>query len=229
MKGRRSRYRPVESVLCDSSSPREIAAAFRSQLGLGEIYIADLDAIRTKSREDHRYIIKSLVSRDNFDIILDAGVTDAAGVSFWLELGVAKVVIGSETLESLESLEEITRASDMNRILFSLDCRNGKTLSKCTELKAMSPVTALDRIQSSGFREIILLDLARVGSGNGIDETLVAEACTEYPAVHFLAGGGVTGIEELKKLKSIGVDGALVATVLHQGIVRAEHLPELNS
>ena len=52
IKGEREQYKPVKSVLCDTSEPVDVARAFRDQLGLSEIYIADLDAIM--GRGSHR-------------------------------------------------------------------------------------------------------------------------------------------------------------------------------
>ena len=48
--GRRNQYRPIESKLCESTSPIDIAQAFRSRFGLTELYLADLDAIQGKSQ-----------------------------------------------------------------------------------------------------------------------------------------------------------------------------------
>ena len=229
MKGKREHYKPVTSVLCNSSDPLEIAVAFRNRLGLKELYIADLDAIRNPTGSNHHPIIEKLSCREKFEIILDAGVSDIQGVSRWLDLGVRKVVIGSETLDTLEDLNEITAAIDPDRLVFSLDCRNGKILSQCPELAGLNPVKALDLVQASSWREIILLDLARVGSAYGVNRSLAATVRTLFPDRTLLVGGGVKGPEEISELGSLGIEGVLVATALHQGILGPEHLSGLIS
>ena len=61
VRGERQRYQPVKSVLCPTAQPLDVALAFRDQLGLSELYIADLDAIQGSG--DHRSLIAALVSR----------------------------------------------------------------------------------------------------------------------------------------------------------------------
>jgi len=228
VKGDRDHYRPIQSVLCDSSNPLKIAEAFRNRLGLNEIYIADLDAIRNPAESNHRPIIENLACRLEFDVILDAGVSDIEGLTLWLESGVQKVIIGSETLTSFEALQEISEAADTNRIIFSLDCRNGNILSSCTELQQLTPIEALDRIQSIGLRQIILLDLDRVGSGSGINISFASGIRAAFPEATLLLGGGITSAEEIQQLQSLGIEGVLVATALHRGIIDSKQLSEIH-
>jgi phosphoribosylformimino-5-aminoimidazole carboxamide ribotide isomerase len=228
VKGDRLNYKPVKSVLCDTSDPLEIARAFRDRLGLDEIYIADLDAIRDSSRSNHRNLIENLFSRENIDIILDAGISDIQKIPEWLDAGIHKIVIGSETLNTLDTIKEIPAVVDPNRIIFSLDCRDGRVLSKCPDLSKLSPLKILKILQSSGWQEIILLDLARVGSCYGINRSLTVDIRVNFPYLTLLVGGGIASLEEIKELNSLGVSGILVATVLHQGIIGPRHIPELN-
>jgi phosphoribosylformimino-5-aminoimidazole carboxamide ribotide isomerase len=227
VKGERQKYRPVASVLCKSSDPLEIAAAFRSRLGLREIYIADLNAIRDPAGPDHRPVIEALASNVEFRILLDAGVSDADDAARWLESGVHKVVVGSETLLAWEGLERIMAAAGSDRIVFSLDCRDGKILSRSSELATLSPMQALERAHGAGVREMILLDLNRVGSGSGINLPLAAEARAAFPGSTLLAGGGIAGLQEIRELKSLGVEGVLVATALHRGVIGLQQLTGL--
>ena len=225
VKVERKNYKPVVSVLCNSSDPLEIAVEFRDKLGLNEIYIADLDAIQNSDRTKHRNLIEHLSSREGFRILLDAGISDAGEARNLLDTGIYRVIIGAETLKSLDALDEIPSGLDPDRLIFSLDCRNGEILSKCSDLARLSPMRALERLYSSGWRKIILLDLARVGSGRGIDCSLIIEAQARFPKLTLLAGGGIAGPEELSRLQSLGVAGVLVATALHNGTIGPQHHP----
>lgn len=225
--GERKDYKPVQSLLCRSSDPLEIAGAFRDTLGLDEIYVADLDAIRDRHSKRHGDTIGKLVAREKIRVLLDAGISGPESVGRWLDLGIHKAVVGSETLDDWSALRDIPAAFDGSRLVFSLDCRNGKILSKCPELAAMPPAEAFKHLESSGWREIILLDLARVGSGMGIDRSWIVQAQASLPGLTLLAGGGITGPEELKELHSLGISGVLVATALHNGAIGPQHIRAL--
>ncbi|HWQ82955.1 MAG TPA: HisA/HisF-related TIM barrel protein, partial [Anaerolineales bacterium] len=168
-RGERQNYQPVESVLCDSAEPRHVARAFRERLGLNEHYIADLDAIQSTARNGgeiavaHQGIISALAKDENFCILLDAGAGETSHAQALLELGVSQVVIGAETLPRWEVLQELPTRLPPERLAFSLDMRGGKILSRCPEMAALEPLEALEQIQGAGWREVILLDLERVG------------------------------------------------------------------
>jgi phosphoribosylformimino-5-aminoimidazole carboxamide ribotide isomerase len=224
IKGIREHYRPVQSVLCDTSDPLVLASAFRDQLKLNEIYIADLNAIQGFSRMRHQSLIGNLCRIEGMRIILDAGTSDVEKAQAWLDQGVQKVVIASETLGVLDDLQGISARIDPHRLVFSMDLKNGQILSRCHSLAALTLMEALCLLQLTGWQEVILLDLNRVGSREGVDTALVAEAHTRFPDLHLLLGGGIANPQELVELESIGVAGILVATALHNGSINAQHI-----
>lgn len=230
--GEREKYQPVQSVLCESAEPIQVARAFRAQLGLDTLYIADLDAIQDdhhhKKPAGHQDLIQTLARVEKFHILLDAGAGDAASAQGLLELGVSRVIIGAETLPHWEALQVLPGCLPAERLVFSLDMQAGKILSRCPELAALTPLAALEELQARGWREVILLDLKRVGSGSGVDQGLVTQARAKFPKMSLLIGGGltggVTGMAELLALKELGVAGVLMATALHRGTLDAEQV-----
>jgi phosphoribosylformimino-5-aminoimidazole carboxamide ribotide isomerase len=99
----------------------------------------------------------------------------------------------------------------------------GRVLSPDAELAALEPPDALARLAEAGAREVVVLDLARVGSGEGPDVALIARLRDRCEGVALLAGGGVRDAADLRALRDAGAAGALVATALHRGAIgRAE-------
>ena len=72
-----------------------------------------------------------------------------------------------------------------------------------------------------------MLDLARVGSGEGPDVALLGELHARFPDLELLAGGGVRDAADLRALAAAGASGALVATALHGGAIEAGELRAL--
>lgn len=223
VKGVREKYQPVKSMLCDSSEPIHVARAFREQLGADELYVADLDAIQTGEQASHRELIETLL-RERFKILLDAGVADKEMAYRWLKSGIEKVIIGSETLSNWETLQELPTHIPAQHLIFSLDMRGGRILSRCSKLARMDQFSILEQLLASGWHEIILLDLERVGSEAGIDLEMVGRVRNQFPELSLVLGGGITGMEELLALKQLGVAGALMATMLHRGKLSAEQV-----
>jgi phosphoribosylformimino-5-aminoimidazole carboxamide ribotide isomerase len=227
VKGERQYYQPVKSFLCNSHDPIAIARAFRDQLGLHEIYIADLDAIQNAGRSNHKGVLENLARRERINIIRDAGASNIENARAWLDLGIRKIIIGSETLREWDALHNLPSAIDPNRLVFSLDLRAGNILSLCPALAALEPMAAIKHLHSAGWQEIILLDLKRVGSEAGADDTLATGAYSAFPELRLLIGGGISNPEQLVELEAKGISGVLVATAFHRGIIRSEHISAL--
>jgi phosphoribosylformimino-5-aminoimidazole carboxamide ribotide isomerase len=226
IKGERERYQPVTSVLCGSADPLDVARAFRDRLGLTEIYIADLDAITGLG--NHREVITALTYQEKMDIMLDAGAADPQTIGDLLALGIQKVVIGAETLPNWAALMAICAAIPNKRLVFSLDMRSGKVLSRSSQLAAMSPLHALEKLNETCIREVILLDLDRVGAGRGIDYPLISAAQRICPEMNLIVGGGVSQANELEELQNIGISGVLAASALHTGAITKQHITALD-
>lgn len=225
IRGERAQYRPLKSVLCDNAEPLAVASAFRNKLGLAEIYVADLDAIQ--GRRPHQETIAALAHQGGMEILLDAGASDVETVQDLLAWGVKKVIVGAETLPSLERLSSLRAAIPGNCLIFSLDMQNGQVLSRCAQLAALGPLAALEHLQEAGWEEVIWLDLARVGTGIGIDDALVSDARRRFPGISLIVGGGIRQASELDGLQTLGVSGVLVATALHQGAITEQHVAAL--
>jgi phosphoribosylformimino-5-aminoimidazole carboxamide ribotide isomerase len=210
--GNRDEYRPIRSRLTDSCSPREVAAAMLRAAGGVTLYLADLDAIRGA---EPSWGVYSELLRDGIELWLDAGVRRANDVAPLLRAGVAKVVVGSETLESLDELDAMLGEWGRHRLVFSLDLKAGRSLAR----EAWGdPKTVAEGATGRGIDRLIVLDLARVGMNGGTGtEELCRELLAKYPSLELYAGGGIRDGEDLKRLERAGLRGSLVATALHQG------------
>src|SRR3954447_16869445 len=113
--------------------------------------------------------------------MVDAGAASAAAVAALLELGVARVVVGTESLPGAGALRRLRAELPDAPLVVSLDLRRGRVVSPDPALAADGPVAALARLADAGVREAVVLDITRVGSGEGPDLALLAELHTRLP------------------------------------------------
>jgi phosphoribosylformimino-5-aminoimidazole carboxamide ribotide isomerase len=203
VRGERERYRPL-------GDPLSLARGFR----LDELYVADLDAITGTGGNDS--IIAALAREAR--VMVDAGVSEPERARALLDLGVDRVVVGTETLTDADALDRLPDA------VLSVDLRDGSVLSRDPRLAGLPALDALARLNRPELREVIVLDLARVGSGAGPDVRLIAEIHAAFPDLELLAGGGVRDVDDLRALGDAGAAGALVATALHAGVIGRREL-----
>jgi phosphoribosylformimino-5-aminoimidazole carboxamide ribotide isomerase len=222
--GDRRRYAPVTSVAgsrIDSGDPLAVAQVYLERLAITELYIADLDAIGSRGRSQDS-LVAALVACGS-PVWLDAGITSVAQARHARALGAASVVVGLETLTSYDALSEICAAAG-GGVAFSLDLRSGVPVLGPGLPAADSAEAVATRAVRCGVESIIVIDLARVGTGVGFDLELIGRLRAAVPSVRLLAGGGVRGRADLDRLADAGCDGALVATALHDGRLSADDI-----
>jgi phosphoribosylformimino-5-aminoimidazole carboxamide ribotide isomerase len=224
VRGERERYQPLKSVLCRSADPLEIALTFES-LGFTGLYLADLDAILGKSANFNVYM--QIMTETHLDLMVDAGITDITKAKKVLATGVSRIVVGSETLESLDFLGQAVKAFGEDRVVVSIDLKEGKVLSASEAVASMDAVSFAQELGKLGVNQIILLDLTRVGTEQGINRALLRNIL-EKTGVKVLVGGGIRSLQELEELRKLGVSGALVATILHNGKLKVDELKAAN-
>ncbi len=231
--GRRADYAPVQSVLIPdrAGDALALARAFREKLGARTCYIADLDGI--EGRRPQHELIRLLASEAGFGggLMVDAGVADLGGARGIFVDGAKRVVVGLETLRSFEDLDALASAVGGDRLVFSLDLRMGQPLlhpSAQFEFTKSTPVLPIaGRAVTAGVGSLLVLDLARIGMGRGVDVALLAALKRIHPDVSLLAGGGITGRRDLEQLADLGCNGAIVASAFHAGRLSAADVAEL--
>jgi phosphoribosylformimino-5-aminoimidazole carboxamide ribotide isomerase len=220
--GQRETYRPVQSVAgtaIESGDALALARTYVVHLGLTELYAADLDAIISGASQD---ALVGAVAAVGVPLWLDAGVSSADRARHARALGAARVVVGLETLPSYGALGAICDAVGGDTVAFSLDLRDGEPVVARGGIPPGEPAHLLAaRARDAGAGALIVIDLARVGTGRGLDLGLIARVRAAAPEPVLLAGGGVRGLDDLARLADAGCDGALVATALHDGRIGA--------
>lgn len=220
VKGKRKEYKPIKSILCKSIEPIEVAIAFE-KLGFNELYIADLDAIMNCSLNFK--ILKNIVNATNLKLMVDSGITDLEMARRLIETGVSKLIIGTETLQNKNFVAEAVEFFGSGRVVISLDLKDDQVLFKSGFSGNNNPLKLLREFEAMGVSQIIVLDLKRVGSGEGVNVDFLKKLIIEV-GVSVYVGGGVRNINDLLELKRLGVLGVLVATSLHTGKISVDEL-----
>jgi len=222
IKGQRHNYKPLESVLFKSTDPLETAKGFKS-LGFTELYVANLDAIIDCSTDFGFF--KDIAEETGLRLMVDAGVTSLGRAQKLFENNVSKLIIGTETLQSKKFVAQAVEIFGSNRVVVSLDLKGDKILVKLGFDGCLNPLCLLKDFKDMGISQIIILDLARVGSGEGVNLDFLKRVIAEV-GVEVYVGGGVRDINDLIELKELGVSGALIATALHSGKISISQLKQ---
>jgi phosphoribosylformimino-5-aminoimidazole carboxamide ribotide isomerase len=208
-RGRRDDYAPLESPLVEGCEPVAVARALCALCHTKSLYVADLDALA--GQPVNEVTLAALAGAS--EPWVDAGATTPERAAALRRAGVARNVIGTESLKSRAALQP----SRTPPIVLSVDLRDGRLISPDPELADRPPAAATPLARSLHVDKLLVIDLARVGTGSGPPLDAVSQLARALPEVAIYAGGGVRNDDDLRALESAGAAGALVATALHEG------------
>jgi phosphoribosylformimino-5-aminoimidazole carboxamide ribotide isomerase len=207
--GDRASYRPIESPLSPTSDAVDVVRGLLAIYPFPRLYVADLDAIGRNG--DNFPVLRRIRAKfPGLRMWIDNGAADTAALEALIGANLGEPVIGSE---SQRDGALIARQKDRGRIVLSLDFR-GDAFQGPAEILAEPKLWP---------RRIIVMTLARVGSGAGPDFARLMAIQSIAGRREVYAAGGVRDAADLVALKAAGAAGALIATALHDGrIVKAD-------
>lgn len=228
-RGERNKYRPMESPLVNSPHPVKVAKALLYVTGGSDLYVADLNAIQDMG--NNLEVLRKVREETMATLWIDAGTGCLDEVLYLMsKIPSCKVVVGSETLESSEEFERISKVCQEDRMIFSLDMKKGSILTRSeSPLAGKTLEEGIDLLRLAGWRRVILLTLDGVGTGRGLPLKMYERATRKAPDMSLYGGGGFKSRDELFALKRLNMAGLLVATALHEGRITKKDIEELAS
>lgn len=206
--GMRDTYQPLNTIFASSANPVEIAQGLKLN-GADEMYIADLDLIESQGHNINDIKMVNTI----LPVMFDGGVKNLEAFEFFLDYAY-KIIVPTETLESIEEMEKIFEKFPKERIVVSIDTKNNELLAKNFDMSLSEFKEILIRLDPI---EIILLDITGVGTEKGYNEYLLNEF--EELKDKLIIGGGLNK-DSLGELESLGIKKVLIGTSLHSGEVK---------
>lgn len=189
-----------------SDDPPAMAQRWAAE-GAELIHVVDLDGAIKKSPQNLD-AIRRIVEQVNIPIQVGGGVRDEETIRMYFDLGVARVVIGSEAVNN-PSLVEAACRTWPGRIVVGIDARNGMVaIEGWTQSTDVSAIELGKQFENAGVAAINFTDIERDGmrSGPNIEETgKLARAVN----IDIVASGGVSSMDDIKNLAPLEADGVV--------------------
>jgi phosphoribosylformimino-5-aminoimidazole carboxamide ribotide isomerase len=230
VRGDRTAYRPIQSLLTAASEPLPIARALLATSGASTLYIADLGAIL--QRGAHAPVLATLrAALPGIELWLDAGYADYASMRALFDhidaitqrdapaahhhsLATLVPVFGTESLRDIGA-PHAAETAGLSPVL-SLDHRAGQLLSTDALCATSTPA------RSWWPRRVIAMTLDQVGSYDGPDLATFERIRASAPAdTDVIGAGGIRHRDDLAAAGRTGATAWLVASALHDGRIGA--------
>lgn len=186
--------------------------------GARDFHIIDLDGART-GEPVHRDIIRKIRSRVKGYMEAGGGIRTEDDISYYSEMGVDGIIIGTRALEDKTFFQNLSVSGN---IVLGLDLLEGKPMSRGWKTTVHRDIgEILETSKNVGIKAVLCTSIARDGMLSGPDYTGLENLLkrTELPVI---ASGGVTNIEDVKRLRDIGVWATILGKAVYEGLIRIE-------
>ena len=197
-----------------SDDPVEMALEWQS-LGAPRLHIVDLDGAAA-GELGNLDIIREIASAVLIPVQVGGGIRQLETVEQLLKAGVERIILGTAAVEAPELVGEACRKFRQS-VIVGVDAREGYLAThgwrQETGLEVMEFTKSMVQ---RGVKRFIYTDISRDGTLTEPNFTTIFELITEI-RLPIIAAGGISSLGQLKVLKQLGAEGAIVGKALYTG------------
>lgn len=200
-----------------SSNPLEMALKWQEE-GAEYLHLVDLDGARNEAFVN-RNSIEKIAQRLDIPIQIGGGIRNEEKVKNLLDLGVDRVILGTAAVENIELLEKLLSIYGNDKIVVSIDAKDGKVATRGWEV--ISEINSLDlckKLQSIGVKAIVYTDISKDGMLQGPNFDIYEELIVQTK-LDIIASGGISFMEDVMKLNKMNMYGAIIGKAFYDNLL----------
>lgn len=199
-----------------SENPLEIAKDFEAQ-GASFLHLVDLEGAKTGGTPNLE-TIKHIKENTNLFTEVGGGIRSMQVIDAYIGAGVNRVILGTAAVNDPQFLEEAVKKHG-EKIAVGVDVKDGFVAIKgWTEKSQYSCMEFCEKMQNLGVKTIICTDVSKDGAMQGTNHELYRELQQKFD-IDIIASGGVSSIEDVKKLADIDMYGAIIGKAYYTGAI----------
>ena len=207
-----------------SDNPAEVAKSFAAA-GAKYLHVVDLEGAKDGGTPNLE-TIKNIVEKGGLLVEVGGGIRSEEVIKKYLDAGVFRVILGTAAVQNPVFLEEMVQKYG-EKIAVGVDIKDGMVAIKgWTEVSQESCFDFCEKLQKIGVKTIICTDISKDGLLSGTNLELYKELSEKF-SVDIVASGGVTTLDDVKKLADMGMYGAILGKALYTGNIDLKAAVEL--
>ncbi|MCF6353382.1 MAG: 1-(5-phosphoribosyl)-5-[(5-phosphoribosylamino)methylideneamino]imidazole-4-carboxamide isomerase [Cyclobacteriaceae bacterium] len=206
-----------------NEDPLEVAKSFEG-IGIKYLHLVDLDGAKSKSIQNGK-VLEELASKTNLIIDFGGGIKTEASVKQAFELGASQITVGSVAAKNPALVYKWIFTFGADKIILGADVNNRKiAINGWQESTELELEVYIKSYLGKGIQSVICTDISKDGMLAGSSIALYAQLLGRFPKLKLIASGGVTTLQELDELTSIGLEGAIIGKAIYENKITLKQL-----
>lgn len=208
-----------------NENPLEVAKEFEAN-GIEYLHLVDLDGAKSKHIVNHK-ILKDIALHTKLKIDFGGGLKSNGDLQIAFENGASQITGGSIAIQNPALFEEWLSLYGSYKIILGADCLNRKIATLGWLKKSETDVIDyISQYEVKGIKYVICTDVEKDGMLQGANNDLYTEILKKT-GVKLIASGGISSIEDLKILKSIGCEGTIIGKAIYEKKISFKEIQSL--
>lgn len=197
-----------------SDSVLEVAKRFEAA-GARYLHVVDLEGAKDGTTPNLDHIVK-IITETGLLVEVGGGIRSMEVLDAYINAGVYRVILGTAAVSSPEFLEAALKKYG-EKIAVGVDLSAGMVAIKgWREISSLSCDEFFERLEKLGVKTVICTDISKDGLLGGTNIELY-KALSEKFSIDIIASGGVTSLDDVRKLREMNMYGAILGKALYAG------------
>ena len=211
-----------------NENPVEVAKHFAGA-GFKRLHIVDLDGAKAR-KVCNIAVLESIAAATDLVIDFGGGVRQISDVKSVLNAGAAIVTIGSLAVKHPEILEGWLMEFGADKFFIGADVlEENVKISGWLEDGGSNIFDFVGKLIGLGATNIFCTDISKDGMMQGPSIELYQNIMAQHPEINLVASGGVSNLDDVKRLKEIGCSGVIIGKAIYENLIPLEQLIIHNS
>ncbi len=207
--------------------PLEVAKEFEDA-GIQRLHLVDLDGAKAGAVKNWK-VLETIASKTSLVIDFGGGVKTQKDVQVVFDSGAALVTVGSIAVKEEETFTGWMQTFGVEKFLLGADVKEEKiTVSGWLEQTDIWVYDFIGKYTAKGLTQIFCTDVSKDGALKGPSTVLYKNIVDKFPALHFIASGGVSGMDDVYELEKIGCKGVIIGKAIYEGRIQLSELKKMN-
>ena len=197
-----------------SNNPPEFAEKF-AESGAQYLHVVDLEGAKDGTTANFN-TVKAIIDKTDMKVEIGGGIRNDDVIKKYIDAGVSRVILGTAAVKDSFFLKRAA-ANYGDKIAVGVDIKDGfvavKGWLEVTDVKCFDFCRGLEKI---GIKTVICTDISKDGMLSGTNIELYKEL-NELFDLNIIASGGVSTIDDIKKLAGMNMYGAILGKALYEG------------
>ena len=206
-----------------NESPLEVAKEFEAN-GIRRLHVVDLDGAKSSHIVNYK-VLDQIAGHTSLTIDFGGGIKTDEDLTIAFEYGAQMVTLGSVAVKKPELFKKWLNEYGAEKIILGADVKDNRiSVNGWKEESQQELLPFLDGYTQEGIRKVLCTDISRDGMLQGPSIDLYKQIMGQFPDMHLIASGGVSGLDDIIRLDEAGIPAVVFGKALYEGRITLKDL-----